>query len=38
MKTIECPRCGHVEEYEDGTTVLLCDVCDEMIFVPDEDV
>ena len=36
MKEIVCPACGYAQAYEDGNTVLLCDSCSELIFVPDE--
>ena len=29
---IECPKCGHVQEYDDDNDTILCDKCDKMIF------
>jgi len=32
---IECPKCGHVQEYDDDNDTILCDKCDEMIFIEE---
>ena len=35
MYTIECPRCCHENEYDPDNDVILCEECDEMIFIPE---
>ena len=35
MYTIECPRCCHEDEYDPDNDVILCEECDEMIFIPE---
>ena len=36
IATIECPRCGYENEYDTDNDVILCEECDEMIFIPEE--
>jgi len=36
-KEVDCPECGHVNEYDPENDTLLCDECDSLIFINDED-
>lgn len=33
--TVECPKCGHENEYDPDNDVILCEECNEMIFIPE---
>jgi len=35
--SIECPCCGHIDDYDDDNDILLCEECGELIFVPEEE-
>lgn len=36
---IECPRCGFENEYDDDDDTVLCEECQELIFVyTDEEL
>ena len=37
METIECPKCGHMQEYEDGDVEVNCDECQYIIIIQIED-
>lgn len=37
-KEVECPECGHVNEYDPENDTLLCDECDVLIFVEDNEL
>lgn len=35
---IDCPQCGHVNEYDaDESDTIMCDECDGLIFIEDEE-
>lgn len=37
MKEVRCPHCGHINEYDpEQSDVILCDKCDNLIFIEDE--
>jgi len=35
--TITCPRCGRENEMEDDNDSLVCDRCDAILLVSDDD-
>lgn len=35
--TIECPRCSHENEYDTDNDTLLCEKCDELIFISEPE-
>lgn len=35
IAAVECPKCGHINEYDTDNDVVLCDECDELIFIED---
>jgi hypothetical protein len=37
MNEIECSFCGHINNYDDGDSTVLCSLCAELIFVPEYD-
>ena len=36
MKEVRCPHCGHVNEYDPENDTILCDQCNNLIFIEDE--
>lgn len=35
FETIVCENCGYEQEYDPDNDVLLCDKCENLIFVPE---
>lgn len=34
---VKCANCGHVNEYDCDNDTLLCEQCDELIFIEDDE-
>jgi DNA-directed RNA polymerase subunit RPC12/RpoP len=36
IREIRCSRCGRINEYDDDNDVVLCEECEDLIFVETE--
>lgn len=37
MKEVDCPHCGHTNEYDPENDVVLCDECERLIFIEESE-